>query len=676
MVARPGRLQSAFTAGEIDPQLYERTEIKYFNTGARHMENVVVIPQGGFRLRDGLRDVGQVNGDAARLFTFDASDGASYDLVFSPSLIEAWGQTSQLATVSAPFTANQMPGLTVAQLLDTMLIFHRNLRPRRLKHLAADDWQLDNAPFANLPNYDYGEAYTNGVPAKWQIEFIGLGENTAFTLTVSQQETVSMVYGDDTSALASAMQAAILALPNVAAGVTVTHVSGKKFDIQFSGAGNEGDGWAVSGRVVNKADAAILARKTVVGVKPGEPVISSARGWPSCGCFYSQRLLTGGFRSLPNAWLMSLQTDPYNFDERFTGANGPALIPMDVPGGERIERIVAGRNLLIFTTKAEYWLAERALSKTTAPNHVQSSTNGIRPGTPVIDIEGAQVYLHSDGNVLGEFRYTDVEGNFVSTDLSLLAPHLVRQGRDLARRRADGQVSGNLVALIEDDGDARLATILREQEVTAFARMSSDGTPIAVATNGRNEMSWIFQRGSQRRLERFEPGLLLDEAVSFTYGSPTDTITGLGRFNGREIWIIGDLDVFGPFTVSDGTVTLPVVVSNATAGTWKPPRVQTLPLPRTVGPGIVLKRKARIHSVKVSVLDTTSIAIGVNGKPPHSIDLMRYGMDADLPELQAAYTGDITLRGLRGWEDDPYVEITQLRPGRLTVRSVTIEAAL
>lgn len=674
MVARPGRLQSAFTAGEIEPLLYERTEIKYFATGARLMENVVVVPQGGFRLRDGLRDVGAVAAGAARLFAFDASNGAAYDLVFSPNLIAAWDATTQLDTVVTTISGDMLAGLTAAQLLDTMLIFHRDLEPQRLKHIAAADWQIEDAPIANLPNYDYGAAYINGVPAKWQLDFVGLESDTAFSLTVSQQETVSLIFGADMTALAAAIEDAVLDLPNVAAGATAV-VSGGKIDIEFTGTGNEGDGWAVSGRVINKADAAILARKTVVGVKPGEPVISATRGWPSCGCFYTQRLLHGGFKSLPNAWMMSLQGDYYNFDERFTAANGPALIPMDVAGGERIERIVAGRNLLIFTTKAEYWLAERALSKTTAPNHVQSSTNGIRPGAPVVDIEGAQIYLHSDGNVLGEFRYTDVEGNFVSTDLSLLAPHLVKDGRDLARRRADGRISGNLLALIEDDGDARLATILREQEVTAFTRMATAGTPVAVSTNGRNEMSWLVQRGFGRRLERFEPELLLDAAISFSYGEPTRTITGLSRFDGAVIWIIGDLDVFGPFTVAGGAVTLPAAVSSATAGLWTPPRVRTLPLPRTIGPNTVLKRRARIHSVNVSVLDTTSIAIGINGKPAREVALMRYGMEADLPELSAAYTGDVKLRGLKGYADDPFVEITQLRPGRLTVRSITVEAA-
>ncbi|WP_407804297.1 hypothetical protein, partial [Staphylococcus aureus] len=70
-----------------------------------------------------------------------------------------------------------------------------------------------------------------------------------------------------------------------------------------------------------------------------------------------------------------------------------------------------------------------------------------------------------------------------------------------------------------------------------------------------------------------ENGLLLDEAIDFSFGTPTAAIAGLARFNGREVWAIGDRNVFGPFIVTSGAITLPVAVSAATIGTWRPPVV-------------------------------------------------------------------------------------------------------
>jgi hypothetical protein len=222
-----------------------------------------------------------------------------------------------------------------------------------------------------------------------------------------------------------------------------------------------------------------------------------------------------------------------------------------------------------------------------------------------------------------------------------------------------------------------MVTLLREQEVTGFARITSQSANFkAVSVNGRNEMNFIVERPGGRRLEVFEDGLLLDEAVSFAYGTATNVITGIGRFNGRTVWCIADQDVFGPFVVSAGALELPVAVSAATVGTWTPPKVTTLPLPRDVGPNIVLKRKARIHSVQLSLVDTTSVAISVNGGEPFPVDLRRWGMDADVAELDQGFTGTVPVRGLTGFVEEPNITITQVRPGRLTVRSVTLEAQL
>ncbi|MFK0330906.1 hypothetical protein ACIQUB_07260 [Rhizobium sp. NPDC090275] len=676
MVSSPGRPQSAFTAGELSELLEERTTLKYFSTGLKYAENITISVQGGFRLREGLRLIGDLPANAERIIPFDASNGTYYDLVFAGDNCQAWNATANTATFAIAGLSAYVSDMTAAQRLDTLLLFHQSLQSKRVR-LTGTGWTVDNLPYEKLPTYDYGAAYTNGVSAQWRLEMIGLTSgSTIFVLTVSGQETQSIGYTTDTTALAAAIYAALTNLPNVSPGFAVGIPVLGTIVITFSGAGNEGDGWAVSGRIVNKADAAILSVKQTVGVAPGEPVISAAKGWPQCGCFYNQRLIVGGFKSLPNAWMASKSADYFNYDDRFTEANGPFLVPMDIAGGEQIEAIVPSLNLLLFTTQAEYWIAERAISKTEAPNHVQASRHGIRRGVPVEENEGAAIWCHANGAAIGELRYTDAEGNFVATDISLLAPHLLEDVTDMAVRRATNKGDGNLHAIIRADGQARLVTMLREQEVTAYARMVADGAFKAVARNGRNELSFIMERSGARSLERMEYDLLLDEAIDFTYGVAQKVVAGLSRFNGREVWAIGDRNVFGPYTVAGGQISLPVAVSAATVGTWRPPIVSTLPPPRDVGPNTVLKRKARIHTVHISVIDTTSLAISTNGGRLHEVDLHRFGVQADIPELDQGVTRSIKISGLRGYADAPFLTISQTRPGRLNVRAITVEAAL
>ncbi|MGI2031943.1 hypothetical protein ACRQ1B_06075 [Rhizobium panacihumi] len=676
MVSRPGRMQSAFTAGELGEYLFDRTQLKYFSTGLQHAENVAIIPQGGFRVRDGLRHVGDLPANASKILPFHASTGAAYDLVFSGEVCQIWTASAITATIVIPGLSPVVDEMTEAQQSDTMLLFHENLRSKRIRATDAG-WVVDDLPFENIPNYDYGGDYTNGVPARWRLEFVGLEAFTSiFVVTVSGQETKALTYVATMPDLADAIRAAVEELANVSPGIEVTSPSDKVIEILFTGDGNEGDGWAVSGRVINKADAAITASKRVPGVMPGEPVMSPTRGWPQCGVFWQQRLLVGGLRSLPNAWLMSLQGDYFNYDLRFTEANGPAIIPMDKAGGERIERMVASLNLLIFTTQAEYWIAERALSKVEAPNHVQASRNGIKRGVPVIENEGAAIWCHANGSTIGELRYTDVEGNFVAIDTSLLASHLLEDVVDQASRRSSASMDGNLQAIIRKDGQARLVTLLREQEVTAYSRFSADGLFKATARNARNELSFVIENAGTRSLQRLEPGLLLDEAIDIVSGAPTTVVPGLARFNGRQVWVIGDRDVFGPYVVTGGAITLPIAVTKTTVGTWRPPIVSTLSPPRDIGPNTVLKRKARIHTVHVSIVDTTSLAIGTNGGAMREVNLHRYGVLADVGELDQGVTGEIKITGLRGYAVAPFITISQLRPGRLNVRSITVETAL
>lgn len=682
MVTQPGRQQAAFTAGELDPRLHNRVELKYFGTGCARAENVEFAPQGGFKLRDGLRHVGVLEDTATRLASFRASDGEAYDLVYSDLKMQAW-QDSQLQQITTPFGTATLPTITFAQRLDTQLIFHKDVEPRRIKHSGPTSWALDTAPIENLPNYDYGEVYTNGVSAVWEMEFVGLQDDVSvFTITVSNEETTSITF-NDTNALAVVMAditSAIEDLPSVASGIVVAMLASRKISITFDGEGNEGDGWAISARVINTSDAAITSIKRTPGVAPGEAVISATRGWPRCGLFHQQRLLMGGFGSLPNNWIASIIGDYFNFDDRLDEANGSFLVPMDTPGGEALERMVAKRNLLLFTNDAEYWLSERELSKTVAPNHVESSRHGTAPGVPIVENEGAAIFAGANGSTLGEFRYTDTEGNFITQPMSLLASHMIKNVADMAVRRSSDDGDGNLLAVVQKDGHARLATLLRSDDVTAFGRISSDGDFYAASANGNNQLSFIVERTANsvasRRLERMEAALLLDGAVSFSYETDTATITGLDMHEGQEVWANGDDYVFGPFTVAGDQLTLPIAVSEVTVGRWTPPVVTTLAPSREVSPEVVVQRRARIHGVILDLMDTTSVAIATNGGTPREISLIKFGAPADVPDLQQGFTGLVSLQGLTGYADQPNVTITQLRPGRLNLRGLTIQAAL
>ena len=68
--------KTSFTAGELDPLLLGRLDLKAQEDGAARLRNVVVHPTGGVSRRPGLRLVAALPG-ALRLVTFDGPTAAS-----------------------------------------------------------------------------------------------------------------------------------------------------------------------------------------------------------------------------------------------------------------------------------------------------------------------------------------------------------------------------------------------------------------------------------------------------------------------------------------------------------------------------------------------------------------------------------------------------------------------
>ena len=153
-------------------------------------------------------------------------------------------------------------------------------------------------------------------------------------------------------------------------------------------------------------------------------------------------------------------------------------------------------------------------------------------------------------------------------------------------------------------------------------------------------------------------------------------VTGLPDLEGATVWAQADGYWQGPFVVTGGQIVLNFAATNVTVGRWTAPDARTLPQPRDVAPKTVVRRPARVHTVRLTVVDTTSIAIGANGQPPIDVALKRFGGAVDQPMSQTPYSGQLAIEGLLGYSDDAIVQITQLKPGALTVTGVTVEVDL
>ena len=624
---------------------------------------------------------------AAQVIAYAASREAPYCIVLTAGHLDVWRDGLWVGCCAAPWTAAQVADVRGPQRDESAVLFHKEVSPRRLLRHATDwDWSLDEAVFAHVAEVDYGDTYVNtddkwSVLINWTSEIVGTA--VSFIVSVDGVETPVISADVGWSGVVTTLKAHLEAMPNVEDGITVVDAGvigggsySRQIDITFTGAGNTGQVFDVGGRSSGKVAVAVTTSRTKRGKKGGEAVMSAARGWPRTGAFYQQRLALGGFAAKGSAFCLSRSGEYFDLNIELNNSAGAVLVNLDTDGAETIVHFAQGRHLCIFTTEGEFYLADRAVDRQKPLNIVSSSRIGANPSIPVVEQEGGLLFVSREGTMVYAANFNDIQQAYVPEPISLLASHLFVDVTGAAIQKSALATDAQRYWLPRADGVLIEGLLIRGQDVTAFVRWETDGAVRRVVVDGANKPWLLVERqiGGAARLcvETLEDDTLLDAAVGFAFATPTRALTGLGHLEGASVWAEVDGYVEGPFTVADGALTLPTAGSAVTVGRWTPPLARTMPLARDVGERTVLKRPARVHTVQMDLLDTTSIAIGANGLAARDVTLARAGDPAAAPT--PAYSGQKIVTGLVGFSDEGLVEITQTRPGRLRLRDLTIQA--
>lgn len=154
-------VQTSFTAGELDDALAGRFDVTKYYSGAQRLVNVLVRPQGGVRRRPGMRHLTSLpdGQDGIRLLPFAFNTEQTYCLALTGGAFRVWLADGTLVhtQLACPWTAAQAARMNYAQSADTLLLFHPDMPPQRIRRgNAHTDWTRDDMPLANLPAHDYG----------------------------------------------------------------------------------------------------------------------------------------------------------------------------------------------------------------------------------------------------------------------------------------------------------------------------------------------------------------------------------------------------------------------------------------------------------------------------------------------------------------------------------------
>ena len=524
---------SNFTAGELTPKLYGRTDIAKYENGAATAENFIVQPHGGLTRRPGTRFVAAVKTSSlsTRLVPFEFNVEQAYVLEFGNTYFRIYKDGGQIESggsaveVATPYATADLDTLKFAQVADTMYVVSPNHAPRKITRTSHTAWTIAESVLQRGPFGDPNITATTltcsaasgsitvtasastfvstdvGRLIKTQegyIKITGFTSATVVTGTVQELEdgrselqpvyvatTISFHEGDpDATGLEHNDRiedtAGLFIDEGFAVGQTVT-MSG-------STSNNTSAGFLivdVTDTVISFAPGADLADEaagdtvTISGKLIASDVwslgaFSGTTGYPRAVAFYEQRLVFAGTDDQPQTLFFSQGGDFENFE---SGINSDDGMTYTIGSNEvNVIRFLAStRNLIVGTSGGEFVVRASGADEAITPTNIQikqQTNHGSSDHTPV-QAGNAVLFVQRAKRKIRELQYNfDVDG-YIAPDVSLISEHITESGLiELAyQQEPDSVVWG-----VRTDGQIATMTYKREEEVIGWARQIIGGT--------------------------------------------------------------------------------------------------------------------------------------------------------------------------------------------------------
>ncbi len=395
---------SNFSAGELNPLLKTRTDAKAYFNGAQTLRNWYMMDSGGLMRRQGTT-YKQTLPAEARLLPFVFSDDEVAIFALSNNRLDVYSSAGAVIqsnyTTNCNWTTAQLFELNLAQFGDTVFITHRDNPTIKIKRVSASsftasvfDWASHSSGYPRYqPYYKYEDSAVTLTPAATS--------GTSVNVTAS-----TGIFDSDSNW----------------AGKTI-RIGGKEADIVSR---------------TNTTVVVVNIRETLDGTSAesdwDEQLISSHRGYPQAITFHDNRLWIAGVKSKPSSVNASHVGDYFNFSVG-TGLSSEGI---DVAiGGDQINEIrhlYSGSNLQIFTDSGEYIIPTSSDTSAITPSNIvfrRQTPYGCSRTRPIL-FDGASLYTQKNGRAVREFIYSDSEAGYVSTNISVLANHLIDSPKDIA----------------------------------------------------------------------------------------------------------------------------------------------------------------------------------------------------------------------------------------------------
>ena len=521
-----------FTAGEITPRLFARTDISKYDNGAETVENYIVQPHGGLSRRPGTRFVAEVKSSSAavRLIPFEFNVTQTYVLEFGDDYFRVLKEGGQVESggsvveVATPYGTADLDSLKFAQSADVMYVVSPSYTIRKITRTSHTAWTITEVDLARGPMLDINSSTTT---------ITSNGHSGSVTLTASadlfaatdvgrlvkvQHGFVKITGYTNATTVAGTVQALSDGRAEIMPSYTAATISFHEGDPDATGlehndriedsAGDfiaqgfvAGQTVTVSGTTNNNDTTGRLivdVTDTVLTLAPGADLTTEAAssnnvvqgklaadltwqlgafsgttGYPRSVAFYEQRLVFGGTSNQPQTLFFSQSGDFENFE---SGSADDAGMVYTIGSNEVnvIRYLSSTRSLIAGTSGGEFIVRSGGADNPITPTSIQikQQTNYGSADTSPAQVGNTILFLQRAKRKLRELQFNfDVDG-YVAPDLTLISEHITEGGLvELAyQQEPDGVIWG-----VRADGQLACMTYKPEEKIIGWTRQKIGG---------------------------------------------------------------------------------------------------------------------------------------------------------------------------------------------------------
>jgi hypothetical protein len=587
------------------------------------------------------------------------------------------GTASRVYTLATGYEHDKLFDIHYTQDSDVLTLSHPSYPTMELARVSATSWTLNAVSF--VP--------TVATPAAPTVTLNGPGGGTlvtvAYVITAVGSDRLEESLASPVNAVSADLSVAgnsIAVSPSVALPATVARFNVYKLYQGLYGYVGQ------SGPTEIFTDNNITPDTTKTAPEPLIGLNAAVGDYPSAVAYHEQRRAFGGTDNKPQSVVMTRTGTESNLTSSIPSQGDDAIqARIKAREQQRIRHLVPLGDLIALTGSG-VWRIFSGEAPAITPDTLalkpqgNAGANNVQPAIT----EGSILYAQAKGSHIRELVYNGDRQGYVSTDMSIMAPHLFDGYTivDMAYTAAPLQA----LWVVRSDGVLLGMTYVPEHQVYAWHQHDTDGyyESVAAVTEGNEDALYCVVRrtlnGREARfIERMASRLFETKADAFvvdcglTYsGAATDTISGLHHLEGETVSILADGAVEAQQVVTAGAITLSTAASLVHIGLPIEADAALLPLAFMQAPALGQGRIKNVSKVHVRTYRTTGLRVGPTTDALTTIPARSDESYGASPELRTEIREVVISPS---WNQNGTVVFRQSDPVPTTILSVALEVA-